>query len=171
MPCLSRPARPPLINKHNLVKLLSREKNRCVFLIGKREREMMCNLLRMYPMLSAGYQKPTKDPKLKADAELLREALAEQHRANKEALEEMLKSKGRFVEDQMGYRFSLKTSELEWLLQVFNDVRVGSWVKLGSPSPQNPFGAKLTEENVQLAWAMEMAGLFEHSILEALHSR
>jgi hypothetical protein len=152
------------------VKLLGSDKQNCVFLVGKREREMMTMLLRMYPLLGSDYHEATRDGSFQIDADLLEEALADQHRANKEALEEFLTGPGRFIEHELGYRFNVKRSEMEWLLQLFNDVRVGSWVKLGSPDPRESIAPKLTEENVQLAWAMEMAGLFEHQILEALDS-
>jgi hypothetical protein len=152
------------------VKLLGHDKQECVFLVGKREREMMTALLRMYPVLASDYYPVSREGGLEMDADILKEALADQHRGNKEALEEFLAAPGRFIEHELGYRFHVKRSELEWLLQIFNDVRVGSWVKLGSPDPRESIAPKLTEQNVQLAWAMEMAGLFEHQILEALNS-
>jgi hypothetical protein len=131
----------------------------------------MMKLLREYPLLSTTYHKASRTTDaagVGVDPELLQEALAEQQRENKEALQKLLKQPSRFKKHDLGYLFTLKPGELEWLLQVFNDVRVGSWVKLGSPSPETPFGAEITEENIELAWAMEMAGLFEHTLLEAI---
>jgi hypothetical protein len=151
------------------VKLLTHEKDKYVFLLGKRERELMENLLGMYPVLSASYKTPESGSQPLIDAELLEEALAEQRKSNKEALEKLLASKGRFAEDELGYRFTVKRSEMEWLLQILNDVRIGSWVKLGAPDQKNGILPKLTEGNIQLFWAMEMAGLFEHEILDALN--
>jgi hypothetical protein len=151
------------------VKLLSRQKTKYVFLLGKREREMMLMLLRMYPVLSSSYHNPSHDSKGLIDAELLEEALAEQRQSNKKALKNLLATPGCFVEDDLGFRFTVKRSEMEWLLQIFNDVRIGCWVKLGSPDQKTSFAPKLTEQNVQLLWAIEMAGLFEHEILEALN--
>lgn len=131
----------------------------------------MLGVLQRYPVLSTSYHKPTRnsDPaSIGVDPELLEEALAEQQRELKLNLQKMLKQPARFKKHDLGYVFSVKPSEMEWLLQVFNDIRVGSWVKLGSPNRDQPFGVEITEENIELAWALEMAGLFEHTLLEAM---
>ena len=39
----------------------------------------------------------------------------------------------RFTWRKTGCRLSLSQADLEWLLQILNDIRVGSWVILGSP--------------------------------------
>ena len=60
----------------------------------------------------------------------------------------------------------LKGAELEWLLQVLNDVRVGSWLKLGQPDEnQSP---DVTPENFQFVLAMEVCGAFQSALLAAL---
>jgi hypothetical protein len=104
------------------------------------------------------------------DAELLQEALADRQRENREALEALFKRPGRFRKNELGYSFRLTDGEIEWLLQVLNDIRVGTWVKLGSPGPTNGRGWEITEENVELAWTMEMAGHFQAALLEAIQS-
>jgi hypothetical protein len=48
---------------------------------------------------------------------------------------------------------------------VLNDVRVGSWVLLGSPEEM---AVDLTETNAHLFRAMEMAGYFQAQFLQAL---
>jgi hypothetical protein len=155
------------------VKLVKREESQFVFSIGKRERELLEQVLHLYPAIPAAHfskrhppaSKNAKDAK--QDDSLLEEALAEQQRENRRSLEQMLKEPGRFAEDEAGFSFALKHGELEWLLQVLNDIRVGSWIRLGEPS-ENEIGAlEPTEENVQLAWALEIAGLFEHTLLAA----
>jgi len=53
------------------------------------------------------------------------------------------------------------------LLQVLNDVRIGSWIELGSPErPLEALGAK----TAPAVWAMEMAGAFQMSLLELLRA-
>jgi hypothetical protein len=102
--------------------------------------------------------------------DFLLEGVAEHHKENKRQLEEMLTQPGRFAEEELGFRFALTHSEMEWLLQLLNDVRVGSWIQLGEPDGNsNIFGPeqKLTEQTIQLAWTMEMAGHFLSGILEA----
>ena len=151
--------------------LLKREGEQFVFRIGKRERNILLEVLKRYPV---AWDVPYKisqsaDPRAaEADQRLLEEALAEQKKENKLQLEAMLNSEGRFVEDDLGYRFTLTIQQMDWLLQVLNDIRVGSWMRLGSPDPKEGKSVKISEENLQLGWAMEMAGLYEMTLLQAL---
>ena len=49
-------------------------------------------------------------------------------------LEKFFSSPGRFrLESPDQFRFTLTGEQMEWLLQVLNDMRVGCWVKLGRP--------------------------------------
>ena len=64
----------------------------------------------------------------------------------------------------------LTPSELEWLLQILNDVRVGSWIILGSPEQAMEFKL-LNEKTAADFWAMEMSGQFQMRFLEALDKR
>lgn len=154
------------------MKLLTRNESQALFLIGKREREMFFSLLQRYPLLSTNSQKISKSlgEEVRDSEQLIQEALADQQRQNKRQVEAMLAEPGRFTEDELGYRFALKHSEVDWLLQVLNDVRVGSWVKLGSPDLYKEISFPVNEENVQLAWCIEIAGLFQSALLEAINS-
>lgn len=131
----------------------------------------MLKLLALFPVLSTSYHKATRNSdarKIGIDPELLEQALADQQKELKEAVQKMIKQPSRFKLHDLGYVFTVKVNEMEWLLQLFNDIRVGSWVKLGSPKRDGGAGIEITEQNIELAWAMEMAGLFEHTLLEAL---
>ena len=152
------------------MKLLKRENSGFTFLIGKRERELLFGLLKRYPVMIAAHFRGRHPAQGEArqNLELLEEALAEQQRDNRRQLEQLLKEPGRFKETDLGFAFHLAEPEMEWLLQVLNDIRVGSWIQLGEPDSNSGAPAELTEKNVQLAWAMEMAGLFEHAILQAM---
>jgi hypothetical protein len=153
------------------VKLIKRDEKHCLFLIGKREREMLFSLLQRYPMTLAGhYQKrhPSNSEDAQKNQDLLEEALAEQQQENRRHLEQMLADPGRFTENDLGFSFRLSLSEIEWLLQVLNDIRVGSWIQLGQPDPKSPAATpRLNEQTMMLAWSMEIAGLFQGSLLEA----
>ena len=155
------------------MKLIKRDESHYVFLIGKREREMLFSLLRRYPVIIGGHfrtRHPPKSDEGKKNQQLLEESLAEQQRENRKQVEAMLNEKGRFKENDLGYTFRLNESEVEWMLQVLNDIRVGSWIQLGEPDPDAGAKLPLTEENMQLTWGMEIAGLFQHALLEASQS-
>jgi hypothetical protein len=156
------------------VKVVKRTESGCTFLIGKREREVLTALLQRYPVLRSGHFRSRGEQKKSAGGEeneaLLEEALAEQQRENRRQLDEMLHQPGRFKENEFGFTFHLSPPEMEWVLQVLNDIRVGSWVELGEPDATIRQFTELNEQSMQLAWAVEMAGLFEHSLLEAVTS-
>jgi hypothetical protein len=72
----------------------------------------------------------------------------------------------RFQRTDTGFRLSLSRAEAEWVLQVLNDIRVGSWIILGSPEGEiEGLDAKTASD----FWAMEMAGYFETELLQALN--
>ena len=155
------------------MKLLKREETHCSFLIGRREREMLFSLLQRYPVMVAAHfrtRNPPKTDEAKQNQELLEEALAEQQKENRKHLEQMLAENGRFIENDLGFTFRLSYFEIEWMLQVLNDIRIGSWIQLGEPDLSSPNAPPLNEQTVLLAWAMEIAALFQHSLLQAAQS-
>ena len=80
----------------------------------------------------------------------------------------MLGQPQRWAEQHSGWRLTLGPGEPEWLLQVLNDIRVGSWLLLGSPDDQVQV---VDDGNLLHAWAMEVAGAFEISLLKVLEKR
>jgi len=53
-------------------------------------------------------------------------------------------------------------------LQVLNDVRVGSWIALGSPDPESGKKILFNEKLLPHFRTMELAGAFEMVFLDAL---
>ncbi|MDB6126009.1 MAG: hypothetical protein JWQ71_5002 [Pedosphaera sp.] len=121
-------------------------------------------------MIPADHQKLSKTGQRDEDQQLLEEALAEQRLENRKQLEAMLNARNRFrkIKGKESYQFSLKTSEADWLLQVLNDIRVGSWLKLGSPEKTDDFFAALSEKTAPYFWAMEVSGQFQMILVHAL---
>ena len=155
------------------MKLLRAADGKFLFQLAKREKHLLIEVLNLYPRIPSGHQplsKSLKHPDRDANQGLLNEALAEQRAECKKHLTAFLADPQRFKEDQTGCRLSLSGSEPEWLLQILNDIRVGSWISLGSPEP--PMEIKLL--NAQTAphfWAMEMAGHFQMQLLEAMEGK
>ena len=83
-------------------------------------------------------------------------------------LQALIADPGRWVATEGGWKVSVTTGEIEWLLQVLNDVRIGSWLALGSPEQRMEH---LTEKNAPHLWAMEMSGSFEMALLHLLEGR
>jgi hypothetical protein len=154
------------------LKLVRTAKEKFVFHLGKREGRMLLAVLGRYPVVPSAYQPLSKTSATggnQADQHLLDEALAEQRQENQRHLQALLNDKQRFKQVEKGCRLTLSGGDIEWLLQVLNDVRVGSWIILGAPE-QDLWDFELNESTAPHAWAMEMAGAFQAVLLEALTS-
>ena len=145
---------------------------RFVFQLNRREKHLLFHTLRLYPLIPSAHHRITQsggNVENVPDQKLLEEALAEQRKENKRQLETMLKDPARFKEVHGGYEFFLSKPQVEWLLQVLNDIRIGSWLALGSPDEKKGKAAALTKQNSQFVWFMEFSGYFEMLLLGVLH--
>ncbi len=150
------------------MKLLERSDRGLVFQLGSREKNLLQSLLQFYPRMPAGHQPLSKSralPDMESSQRLLEEALAEHRKENRQQLKKLLLDPHRMATNDAGWRLSLSPGDLEWLLQVLNDIRVGSWIKLGSPEGRCD---KINEQTAPHLWAMEMALSFQACLLEAL---
>ena len=99
---------------------------------------------------------------------LLDEALAAHREEQAQLVRAFLDEPDRFAAVKEGWRFQLTAPQIEWLLQVLNDVRVGNWVVLGSPDFEQGEQVPLTDENAERLWLMETAGFFQDHLLGAV---
>src|SRR6266700_1113824 len=116
------------------MKLISLGRNKLILQLGKPEKHLLFELLKLYPRIPAAHCKLTKSGRLpdqEASQKLLEEALAEQRSENKRQLLALLADPARLQESEGVCRLSLSRGDIEWLLQVLNDIRVGSWILLG----------------------------------------
>jgi hypothetical protein len=150
------------------VKLIKASKGKYQILLAPKEKDLLLLILRLYPRIPSGYQPLSKThPEGKVNQGLLDEALAEVRSENRKALDALLSDSKRVKQEDAGWRFILSATDIEWLLLVLNDVRIGSWIELGSP--ERPLEA-LSAQNAPAVWAMEMAGAFQMSFLELLEA-
>ena len=150
------------------MKLVKATKSRLVFELGQREGRSLPQILKLYPCVPSAHHVLNKSgglPDRVANQQLLDEALAEQRAENRRQVQVLLADPRRFERTETGARLSVSPVEVEWLMQVLNDIRVGSWVILGSPD-EKP--AEVTAANAPHFLAMEMAGYFQMQLLEAL---
>jgi hypothetical protein len=141
-----------------------------VFHMSKREKQWLLSTLKMYPVLDASFHQinKTKDPANKAEQQLLEDEMAAQRRSHKKKLEQFLGGEERFLQESPdNFRFTLTPEQSEWLLQILNEVRVGSWVQLGRPEMAQAPGLVSSKEKAVYFNAMEMSGYFQMALLEA----
>jgi hypothetical protein len=147
------------------MKLIRTTTNKLRFRLSPREKDLLLAVLRLYPCIPTAYQPLTRLARLgDSNQQLLDEALAEQRASNKKHLQVLLADPKTLTKTKTGWELSLSPADVEWLLQVLNDIRVGSWTILGSPEDCT---APLNAANVSHLWAMKIAGAFEMEILEA----
>jgi len=153
------------------VKLIRDANDHLLFQLGAREKGLLLEILKLYPCLPPAHQRISKSgrlPSASSSQRLLDEALAEQRAENKKQIQHFLSDPKRFVAHDKTWRLFLSATEADWLLRILNDIRVGSWVLLGSPEERIPH---LDAKSAPHLWAMEMAGAFEMVMLEALKGR
>ena len=153
------------------MKLVRTDGNLCVFRLGQRERDLFTQVLRRHPLVPTGYHRYTRagatadDP---ANQALLDEAMAGHRAEHRERVEGLLNDPSRLGSDEKGWRLTLSREDIEWLLQVLNDVRVGSWLKAGCPDPDGKTPPKITAANAPFFASIEAAGRFETALLDVL---
>ena len=143
--------------------------NQFVFRFSSRERHLLLDLLARYPLIPPQHSQLTRgsDPRLLEEQRLLDEALAEHRAESRRQLQSLVDGEGRFRQVGHGFEFSLERLQLEWLLQVLNDIKVGSWIQAGSPDTENGKLPELTAENLPHFLTMELAGAFQMLFLKA----
>ena len=152
--------------------LISADAGKYVFALSQREKLLFLELLRRYPVITKPYQPLSKTADaeaIKTDQELLDHALAADKLEHKKALDKLLGNSELFKDTDSGHNFTLDSSQVEWLLQVLNDIRVGSWRLLGSPDETGVHRLHVTGKNVPHVWAMEVAGFYQSTLIAAIN--
>jgi hypothetical protein len=135
------------------------------------EKAILFHLLQLYPVVPAAHHRLSKGRKLphrEENQRLLEESLQAQRDENQKQIHAMLNETGRFAESPQGFRASFSRGEIEWLLQVLNDVRVGSWIALGSPALHPELKKDMSHQTMSQVMTMEVAAFFELNFLNAV---
>lgn len=150
------------------MKLLRADQTGFVFQLGPRAKQVLLETLQLYPLVPATHHRIAKQDDAPSDEHqhLLDEALAEQRREHRQQIQAMIEKPDRFRKARSGFELTLTRAEIEALLQVLNDVRVGSWLALGEPEQgEEP---PPTEQNARHLIALEVSGMFQSFLLAAL---
>lgn len=153
--------------------LLRQEGDRFVFRFERPEREMFSQILDLFPA-QKGSMRPIGG---KEEAQkILEQALDEQRGKLREESRRLLRKQGSLAIDKEFNEFwdlSISAEELEWLLQMLNDVRVGLWVDLGCPNPNFPpdqMGPP-TEEMLRSNVIMQLCAMWQGILMAAVDVR
>jgi hypothetical protein len=152
------------------VKLIQRAGDSFLFHISKREKGLLFEVLKLYPLIPIAHHRVSQTaaaPRVTETQKLLESALADHTRENQRQLLAMLNQEARLQEADGAHRLTLSGPQMEWLLQVLNDIRVGSWLILGEPDEKKGKPIELNDENARYYAAMEFCGLFQMTLLDA----
>jgi len=153
------------------MKLIRTDREQFAFHITSKEKELLQHVLELYPLVPETHHRLSKGgdiPNHEENQQLLNEALKAQRTACRQAVEAMLSNPARFTAGGGGFRLNLARGEIEWLLQVLNDVRIGSWIALGSPAYERAEMASPDKKSFRHLMAMEIAGGFQTLFLDAV---
>jgi hypothetical protein len=153
------------------MKLLERAGERMVFRLSAREKQLLLRLLSFYPLQSESLAKLSKSADARFDDanELLVSARKEQRSELSGWLARRLSEGAALVTAGTGWRLVLDGADAERLLQVLNEIRVGAWLKLGSPD--NLDAVESDDAAVALAplhGLMMLTGQFEMVLVHAM---
>jgi hypothetical protein len=155
------------------VKLLSRASDQFVFRFDSREYDALMAALGLRAHLPRGRRSLTadtpKEPQLREAQEDLDAALAEHRQHIGQAVESLLGDPEKCVVHGKGARVvTLKTEEVEQVLQALNNVRVAAWERLGSPDFEAGQRPEVNDENFLCLWTIQATDLFQSFLLAAL---
>ena len=156
------------------MKLIRTRREKLVFEISLPEKRLLFEVLKLYPLVSATHHRLGRKSNIVQPNDhqrLLEESLADQRKENRKNVQAMLDKPGHFQTTASGGQLTLSGPEIEWLLQVLNDIRVGSWIALGSPDPEQGKTTTFDEKTAPHFHMMELAGAFEMVFLDALSGR
>jgi hypothetical protein len=149
------------------VKLLEARVDALEFVLGRREMAFLLSALQNFPVTRPKPPALTlRDAPADASAQrLLEDSLAEHKRENVAALRKFLDAPGTLRAEGSTLHLVVPRDAVEWLLQVLNDLRVGSWELLGCPDPDV---AIAHEDTVRHHLVMDTCAVFEMALIEAL---
>ena len=141
-----------------------------LFHLSRRDQELLLGVLKLFPVTDAASHQLSKGSitKIRAGQPLLVEAMEEQQRSQAHKVARLVKNPASALREKNGaLELTLDGEQMEWLLQALNDIRVGSWVRLGCPEMEQARRAVRDEQAAIHYTAMELSGYFQAAILQA----
>jgi hypothetical protein len=155
------------------VKLIKKGAEDYVFQMTCSQKTLLFDIIRSYPLLPAEYHRISQGEnaeEFQENQQILEQAMAEEHRTKRDQIVNMLSDPKRFIHTKDSCHFFLKYTEAECLMQVLNDIRVGAWVRIGSPEHLDLDEHYMDDEVAHLCYLMETSGHFQYLLLKAISS-
>ena len=153
------------------MKLLNKTDDKFVFELDFKEKELLVEVLKLYPVLDPAYQKLSDsldEEEISLSRKILKEDLLEHQEKNRQMVDEIFGEGSPFKRDALHCNLELGAEQLECLLQVLNDIRVGTWRNLDSPGYDELEKLRLEKSDVVPLVVMDVCEYFEYHFLDAI---
>ena len=133
----------------------------------------LMDLLTQYPRTPSHHHRLQPDgkgdPALKESEQWLKESIANHQTERTRQLKEWVQHlEPEMSEDGEAFQLTFDADRAEWLVEILNDIRVGCWLALDCPSPEDLTGKRWKSEDVPNLWSMEISGIYQSVLLKAL---
>jgi hypothetical protein len=152
------------------MKLIQASKDGYGFEFTLQEKQLLFKVLALYPLVPAAHHRLSRAVSAPSDENqrLLEDSLTDHRQETRQRVRTLMANPKSFQARGGGFCWHPSRAEIEWMLQVLNEVRVGSWLELGSPDLAKSREIISTPENLMHRWAMDIAGGFEMIFIAAL---
>jgi hypothetical protein len=157
------------------VRLLRRDQSagRVTFRFERGEREMFTQVLDLFPLKKDSMRPISEDSQAQA---LLEKALHDERAKIRDDVQKLLRTSGELVIDPDFNEFwdlKVTDAEIEWLLQILNNIRVGLWYQLGCPQPTADvkLEAALDDQLVRGHVIMQLCAAWEGMLISAAQAQ
>lgn len=154
------------------MKLLESNGRRIVFGLGMREKSFLERLLSFYPLRPDGPPVLSRgsEPGLAEATELLAETLEQERESLSAWIRSRLQEGPGLTRQEGVWRLCLEGGDADRLLRVLNELRVGAWVRLGSPEQIDDPDLASGPGQAPLVAIMMLSGQFEVALLQAMEA-
>jgi hypothetical protein len=129
------------------------------------------DLLQLFPLTPVSHHRLTRTAAVGGDPDdqqLLEESIRSRKEAQRSRIRKFLARRRDCRRKEGICTIPVRGEEIEWLLQVLNDLRVGSWLELGCPETLAEHVESTPPRQALMYFAMEFCGLLEMKLLQAL---
>ncbi len=139
-----------------------------VIALSEAEGDLLKEIFADYPLVANDERELTRSAAhedLEEDTELLRSSIAESNQISRRRLDDWLNNPQTFLKKDEEWLLRFEKEQLDWMLQILNDLRIGSWQQLKCPSQDELSALPLSPDTFKPICTMEMAGALQAILL------
>ena len=155
------------------MKVIRQEGGQFELQMEEAEWESFSNLLSQYPLTPADHHslnsKTNPDPDLKESDQWLRDSVSNHQTDREIQINKWIQSiKPVDTDAEITYPVPFDPERADWLIEILNDLRVGSWMSLDCPTTEDLTSKSWESKDWPRIWTMEASGMYQSILLQAL---